>query len=117
MEETTAIIPQHKTKIGALESAVLKLSDEVAMIKGLLQIQDCEVKECKCKVIDLTARSMSNNITISGLVGDTMEEKDCKEKVKVFLQDVMDLDFDEKDIEVAHRLGTKITTKPRMMVV
>ena len=118
VEERTAATPQYNIKVSVLEERVQKLSDDVATIKGLLQVQDTELKMCKNKIVDLTARSMSNNITISGITGDVKDEKeDCVDKVKNFLQEKLDLEFADQEIEVAHRLGTRITAKLRLMVV
>ena len=42
------------------------------------------------KEVNLTTRSMQNNVTISGLAGDSKEEI-CRDTVLKFLQDVMNI--------------------------
>ena len=72
-------------RIDALETANTTLVDEIAVLKGLTQVQDKQIHQNKDKIIDLTARSMSNNILISGLIGDDKDE-DCIDKVLKFLK-------------------------------
>ena len=115
-ESTALAVPVHTTKIEQLENKVEKLCDDIAMLKGLVQVQDAMVRENKSKIVDLTARSMSNNVVITGLTGDSEHEKDAKEKVLTFYREKMDMETDESEVEVAHRIG-KLGVKPRMMVV
>ena len=123
MEAETAKIPDQITKLQKLEESTAKLSDEVATLKGLVQVQDMDLKECKKKIVDLTARSMSNNIIITGIVesveGD-QEETDvkCKEKVLAFFRNQMALEVDDNQVDVAHRLGkiNQAQVKPRLMI-
>ena len=101
-EGITATIPQYNIKVDKLEETVNKLSDEVAVLKGLLQVHDRDIAECKTKTVDLTARSMANNITITGLTGDSADEKNCKEKVLTFFREKLGLIVKDKNVEVAH---------------
>ena len=68
--------------------------------------------------MDLTVRSMSNNIVISGITGDGSEEKDCKSKVLEFFRNKMKMEVADTEVEVAHRIGKLVVgRKPRLMVV
>ena len=81
-------------------------------------MQDTTLKECKNKIVDLTARSMSNNVTISGLTGDNAEEKECEKKVLNFLRNEVSMEVEDSEIIVAHRIGGPPKgEKPRLMVV
>ena len=106
-------------RIAALEKNNSALSDELAVLKGLAQVHDKQITSTKDKVVDLTARSMANNITISGILGDSKEEN-CKQKVMDFFRDTVKVpDLQQNDVEVAHRMGKLLdtATKPRLMVV
>ena len=90
----------------------------VAVLKGFMQVQDATMKECKDKIVGLTARSMSRNVTISGLIGDNQEEKNCKTKVLEFIRDKLQMEITDRDVEIAHRIGgPPKADKPRLMVV
>ena len=58
------------------------------------------------------ARSMANNITISGITGDEEDEEDCTTKVKNFFTNQMEMEIKEGDVLVAHRLGQKVEGAP-----
>ena len=116
-EAEIANIQSNKTRINDLESKMNKMNDDMATLKGIIQVLDISLKECKDKIIDLTARSMSNNIMISGIEGDSQEEKDCKAKVLDFFRNKMQMEVQNTEIEVAHRLGYSAGVKPRLMVV
>ena len=115
-ETSIADISHNKSKLVDLEEKVEKLSDDVVTLKGLAQVQDAALKECKTKIIDLTARSMANNITISGIIGDSLDKENCKEKALKFIREEIKLPIDDADVEVAHRLGSTLGAKPRLMV-
>ena len=67
-------------------------------------------------MVDLTARSMSNNVIVYGLKKDE-EEENAKEKALDFLRNKLKMEVAEEDIEVAHRMGNKITAKPKLMIL
>ena len=116
-ESTITAIPTRATKIQSLEDKVAKLNDDIATLKGITQVQDMMIQEHKAKIVDHTARSMANNVTISGLTGDSLEEKNCKEKVMQFLRNSMKMKVEDHEVVVAHRLGVTLGVKPRLMVV
>ena len=95
------------------------LKSELDIVKGLLFRYDAEIRSLRDKVTSLTARSMSNNVTISGITGDNINPKEdkCKSKVTQFLKDTMGLTFKEDHVQTAHRLGTFDKDKDRPVVV
>ena len=104
-------------KMDYLEKQQHVLMDQVATLRGLIQVQDKAITSQGSKIIDLTARSMANNIIIQGLTKDSKEEN-CKAKVLSFLQDTMLMtDICEKDVLTAHRLGKKSGPKDRSMII
>ena len=90
-------------------------------------LQDKTIATTKQKVIDLTARSMSRNVIITGLLGDKDEhldknadsgqKEDCKQEVLSFLHEKVMMEVEDAEIEVAHRMGKMIRNKSRPMVV
>ena len=93
------------SRIDKMEQENSKLRDDVAVLKGFVQVQDKAITSNKDKIINLTARSMANNITISGILEE--EDENCKDKVLSFLHTYLDLETNPTEVEVAHRLGKK----------
>lgn len=96
------------------------VKQDLAVVKGVLQKQSRQIDNMDNKIVDLTARSMSMNLIMSGLLESRSES--CKLVAKDFLKAEMDIDLDtnpECKIKVAHRIGVfkTGTTKPRAMVV
>ena len=65
-ETAIAGIQVNRSNIETLEDQLAKVMDEVSTLKGIVQIQDMEIKDCKGKIVNLTARSMSNNVIMHG---------------------------------------------------
>ena len=105
MESLRPGIAESQRLILDLSNKIENLTDDMATLKGLVQVQEREILDLKKKSIDLTAHSMANNIVITGVLGDSEKEKDCKSKIVNLLKTHMDLEISDKDIEVAHRLG------------
>ena len=116
LENTT--IKKLEERVAALESSMTTTKDDVFTLKGFSQVQDKQVKQNKAKILDLTQRSMSNNVLIHGITPDpNSREEDCKSVVVNFLQNKLQMEIKEEEIIVAHRMGKKISAKPRTMVV
>ena len=94
-------------RLNSLEAENAQLRDELTIVKGLVQVQDKQITSNKNKVVDLTARSMAKNVVILGIEGDNEEEtvNGCKDKVIDLFKNKMQMDIDDTEIEVAHRMG------------
>ena len=112
-------IGELRMRMDNLEEVNAQLKYELTVIKGLLQVTDNRVINIDKKVVDLTARSMSNNIVISGITGDQEgeDEKSCKQKVLDLLKTQMRMELDNTEVIVAHRSRGRRTVKPRLMIV
>ena len=64
----------NSTRIEELEAMVSSMNEDITFLQGVVQKQDKQIQHLKDKTIDLTARSMRNNIVIARLEGDTQEE-------------------------------------------
>ena len=117
LESTTANLPNLHSQVAQLENKIETLSDDIATLKGLTQVQDCDIAHLKTKTVNLTARSMANNIVITGITGDQESETNCKEKVLSLMTETMAMEVASTEIVTAHRLGKKLGAKPRLMVV
>ena len=101
-----------------LEEASAQMQDDMALLKGLIQVQDKQITQNKSKIVDLTARSMSNNITIHG-IKQSKDDEDCKQLVLNFLHNQMKMEIEDEEVETAHRIGPKPkqASKSRLMVM
>ena len=110
-------------RVEALETINASLLDEVEVLKGLLHVQDTKIKSNTRKVVDLMPRSMANNVVIKGIVEDSAtngsdgsdeaEEKaveSCKVKALKFFWETMEMEVQDEEVIVAHRIGNKFGT-------
>ena len=69
-------------KIESLEQENKQLRFELDLIKNIVFKQDTDITSVRSRITDLTARSMSKNITISGILDDPGNAKEnCKQTV------------------------------------
>ena len=93
------------------------IKDENTMLKGLVQRQHNQISVLNDKVLYLTMKSMENNLIISGLEGETKDEN-CVSNVLDFLHSKMEIEAEEDEILVTHRMGSsKGNNSTRSMVV
>lgn len=95
-----------------------QLRRELQIFKGIAQCQQDQITVAKEDIIQLTARSMAKNITISGLKEEKNEN--CKEIVAQFLHEVLKAPIDDNCvIRAVHRMGIYNfqSDTPHMMVV
>ena len=79
------------------------LKFEMEIMKGVIHRQEGQIAEPTKKVNNLTARQMSANITILGLL--EMEDENCQQVVYDFLTEKVEIDVKKDDILLAHRSG------------
>ena len=115
-EQHLPIVKDLQERVETLELANARLMDDVALMKGFQQVQDKQLQQCDKRLVNLTARSMSNNIIIYGLCQDE-KGQDPTQIVLNFLKTKLKMQLQDEEVEVAHRLGNKIGIKPRPMVV
>ena len=96
----------YKQRIEDLGMSNAALCDDVAFLRGTVQVQERRIESLQGQIEDMQARNMKNNIVISGITGDN-EEESCKDKTIQFLRDNLKMEVQEADVVVAHRLGKK----------
>ena len=118
MRDAESSLEDVQDRLEKLETKCASLQDQIVSLKGAAQVHDNQIHSTARKVIDLTARSMSCNIIIQGIVSDpgNMNE-DCKTKVLEFMRNKMSMDLQDSEVLVAHRLGYKKTTRSCNIVV
>ena len=79
------------------------LKREVEILKGYIIKQHSEIDVLRSRTTELVARSMSANLTITGILEE--ENENCKELVLNFIRDIMKLECADDQLLVAHRLG------------
>ena len=128
-DETEGLVPRFKDvedniedlrgRMDILEEEKSAMLDEIYTLKGFSQVYDKKLGQIDSKVVDLTARSMQNNIIIGGIKESAEPRESCKKKVLEFFRDKMKMEVKDKEVLVAHRLGkiNNNNTKPRSIVV
>ena len=113
VKNTLKIVQEEGTK---LKKEVVELQAETKIIRGVLQKHNSQLTVQNEKVAMLTAKSMEKNVTISGLLGDNKDEK-CVDTVLAFFRAHLEIDVNEEEILVAHRIGKPYKDKQRTMIV
>lgn len=98
----------------------IKLRDELEIVKGLVHKQSKQISTLQSKLADQVARSMENNVTIAGILGDKpkVDTDELKAQVTNFLEESMEVDLeDDSEISQVRRLGAYVKDKHRPIVV
>ena len=114
LRDCEAAVDDYKERIEELEETNELLKIDVGLLKGVVQTQERHIASLQEQMTDMKARSMSNNITITGI--EEHPDEDCKSLAKHFLTEKLSLKVQTEDIQVAHRIGMK-DAKDRQMVV
>ena len=111
-------ITSAQTQLDGSTKEINIIVKENKILKGLVQRQFCQIRELNDRVAILSAKSMENTLTISGIEGDTNKEDAC-EKIIQFFKNQVEVDAEKSEIFVAHRIGKfhKNLKKPRLMKV
>ena len=100
-----------------IEDDIAAIKSENTVLKGLVQKQHTQIAMLNDKVAYLTMKSMENNVTISGLEGDTGKKENCIQNVINFLVEKVKIEASKDEILTAHRSGIPRGDKPRIMIV
>ena len=117
LREVEADIDNFKERIDDLETENTALKDDVAILKGIVQVQQHQIAELQHQAIDAKARSMKNNILVDGITNDVDDELTAKQQALSFLRTQLEMQVEDNEIVKAHRLGEKRDLKPRTMVI
>ena len=115
LRDCEAAIDDYRDRIEQLEETNELLKNDVVLLKGVIQVQERRWDTLNDAVTAIKARSMGNNIVISGLEGD-QDNENCEQKVCNFMKKEMQMEMENTEVQVAHRLGPK-TGRTRQMVV
>lgn len=96
------------------------LREELEVVKGILHKQAKQISTLQSRQVQQTARSMAENITISGIIGDSeqADASDAKLLAKAFLAEELEIEDEEQNgILVAHWLGQYTKDKHRSIII
>ena len=82
------IISDMRGQLDTIETTNVMMNDHISQLRGTAQVQEKQLNTLNRKVVDITKRSMANNIVISGLTNDD-DQENCKEKTFNFLKDLV----------------------------
>ena len=120
LEKEVVQIPELTKKLSIAEQDLIQLKLDNHTLQGIVQRQSTHIAMLNDKVVDLTTRSMENNLIISGLEDDEKKEI-SRPKAVSFLKDMVELDMEKSEIDagilVAHRMGTYVKDKHRAMII
>ena len=68
MESEKPKIEDLITRVADLEKQNARLSDDIEVLKGIVQVQEKQIKSSDAKITDLTVHSMGNNVIITGIL-------------------------------------------------
>ena len=107
MRDAEASVEDLIQRVEKLETQSVELQDQIVCLKGATQVHDRKLNSMDNKITDLTARSMANNIIVQGITGDPGPDvkEDCKAKAINFLRNIMNMELQEQEVLMAHRLG------------
>ena len=117
----TNAVAAFQKELKEAKEGITALQTENSLLKGVLHKNSQQLKFLNDKIAMLTAKSMENNITISGLIGDK-DKENCKDTVMTFLKKEVEIDVTEEEIYVAHRIGKLRQNQeeqkyPRLMII
>lgn len=95
-----------------------KLSSDLITAQGLIQKYSQKIKHLEFKVLDLTKRSMEQNVIIHGIEEcSEPREEDCYESVIGFINNNFPFRVDESDIWKTYRIGVPRIGRARPVFV
>ena len=97
-----SILHKHKRTLNT--TAMVKLSKENTILKGMVQRQFRQITELYDRVTYLSAKSMENNLIISG-IEEKGKDEDCVDTMLTFFRETLEIDANAEEIMVAYRMG------------
>lgn len=125
-DEESGVLPQmqnvaecmkgSESRVDLLTKEVIALREELDIAKGIIHKQSNQIAVLQNRQVDMTARSMAQNIVISGIKGDA-PDGDAKTDLLCFLDDELEVEPSENEaIQVVHRLGQFVRGSHRPIV-
>ena len=99
----------------SVQEEISTLKTENSILRGTVQRYSKQLQDMSSKMAMLTAKSMEKNVTISG-IKEGGKKEDCKDAVIKFLKAEVEIDVDENEIYVAHRIGKYQKDKRRLLL-
>lgn len=95
------------------------LREEIDVVKGVLHKQSKQIAALQGKQAHQTARSMAENITVGGIVGDSKEanNSDARMLVLAFLEEELEIEVDPTEVFVTHWMGQYVKDRHRSVIM
>ena len=115
IERIEKVTNELKDTVGTLTTENIELRNEISELKcrlqlseGLIEQQRSKISQQSEQILDVTARTMRDNIIVQGIPEDDRETwEQTKEKVKQFIENDLKIKPGDVLIDRAHRSGTK----------
>lgn len=109
---------QQQNDIMGVKGEVKKLQDSCVTLQGTINSVEKDWDRMNDKVLDNEFRSMRENLIFYGIpeAGNIQAER-CDVAVKEFIEKNLKMDTSNLLFDRAHRLGNKISSKPRPIIV
>ena len=118
LRECEQEIDGYKERIETLEEERSTLVSDVKILKGIVTVQQRQIKDLQGKVTDLRMRRMANNVIVEGILEQQNEEEETwLTQISDFFENILEMPFKEEEIVKVHRLGDKKDGRPRPMIV
>lgn len=126
-DQQTGVVPQLQgmveharsadERIQTLVEENLQLRDELDILKGVVHKMANQMQYSSQKLDQLIARSMSENLIITGILND-VPKANVRKQVQAFFMEQMELsNIPDRDIIDAYRLGQPVKDRARPIVV
>lgn len=127
-DKTDGILPQLQgladyakeadTRVDSLMKENISLKEELEVVKGILHKQSKQITALQGRQAHQTARSMADNIVFTGLLGDSSEADNTVAQALVteFLEEKLEIEFEQHDILVTHWMGQYVKDKHRPII-
>lgn len=102
------------TQINDLSQKYEKTNQDIGLLKGFSDKFEKQFTQLASKSAALAARSMDKNLMITGI--PELKKENCKESVRLFLRDKMNIKVDTSEIKFAYRQGKFTQGKTRVMI-
>lgn len=115
LKNSQKLMEQNQARFTSMMAENKRLASDLLMAQGLIQKYSQKINALENKVLDLTRRSMEQNLIIHGI--EESKDEDCYDAVEAFIFEHFEFKIDEADVWRAFRLGVPRNNKARPMFV
>lgn len=123
MENKLRSLEKSNARLTQMLGCIRKVSKDISVMQGILQKYSQKHQSAEHKLMDLTKRSMEQNLVLHAIedpqdiAADEPQNSICKRAVINFCKDLLQVDLSESEIWKAHRMGPHHTDRVRPLVI